>query len=119
MTTRDELFLLGSGATFPDGGYGIGCLRRTHLSYGRGEVFVDRPLYLTRRRCQAAVRAARERDAWLPPAPPFDATPARNESIEASEAPAPGETSPLRREAEVAAPGGPTSDDHVGLPVGC
>ncbi|MBK7076285.1 MAG: hypothetical protein IPH44_28740 [Myxococcales bacterium] len=119
LTARDELLLLGRSATFPDSSYGIGCLRQTHLFYGRGEVFVDRPLYLTRDGCRAAVRAAREREAWLPAEPSFDATPARTESIEAAEAPAPGETSPVRREAEVPAPGGPTSDDHVGLPVGC
>lgn len=118
-SSRDEFARMGTGATFRDGGYGVGCLRLTRLVYGRGEVFADAPLFLTRDGCRAAARAAQTLDAWLPLEPAYDPTPARTESSEAVESRAPGETSPAHEEAEAPAPGAQASDADVGLPIGC
>ena len=116
-SSRDEFARMGTGATFPDGGYGVGCLRVTRLVYGRGEVFADAPLFLTRDGCRAAARAAQAHDAWLPPEPAFDPAPARTESSEAVESRGRHERS--HDEAEAPAPGAQASDADVGLPIGC
>ena len=115
LSSGKVLAQMGAGATFPNGGYGVGCLGQTYVWYLDREVVAGRSLYLTRARCRSAVAL----DAWLPPAPAFDPTPARTESSDAIEGPRPTETSPLRQDAEAPAPGAQASDADVGVPIGC
>ncbi|MBK9034932.1 MAG: hypothetical protein IPL61_27325 [Myxococcales bacterium] len=55
----DELTRLGHSVTHADGsGYGIGCASTAYVTYGRGVVYADGPLYLTRAACQGRDRRA-------------------------------------------------------------
>ncbi|MBK9031063.1 MAG: hypothetical protein IPL61_06965 [Myxococcales bacterium] len=60
----DELTRLGHSVTHADGsGYGIGCASTAYVTYGRGVVYADGPLYLTRAACQDAIAAQQLHDA--------------------------------------------------------